>query len=47
MATGLLGQYVYVNPTIDLIIVRLGRSEGNIKDWPDLFKQISAYYEQP
>lgn len=47
MATGLLGQYVYVNPTIDLIIVRLGRSEGNIRDWPDIFKQISAYYEQP
>ena len=44
MATGLLGQYIYIDPALDLIIVRLGRSEGSVKDWPLFFQQIAEYY---
>ena len=45
MATGLLGQYIYIDPALDLIIVRLGRSEGGVKDWPLFFQQIADYYK--
>lgn len=33
MAEGILGQFVYVNPTKDLIIVRLGKKEGKANWW--------------
>ncbi|MBD3724631.1 MAG: serine hydrolase [Flavobacteriaceae bacterium] len=33
MAQGHLGQYIYVNPTKDLIIVRLGSNEGKLNWW--------------
>jgi len=33
MAVGLLGQYIYVNPSKNLIIVRLGKKEGKINWW--------------
>ena len=38
MATGHLGQYLYVNPEKRLIIVRLGKSSGNLdrEDWIEI-----------
>lgn len=39
-ANGFLGQYIYVNPKKSLIIVRLGKKDGNIY-WPRIFQQIS------
>ncbi len=41
-ANGLHGQYIYVHPTKNLIMVRLGRREGNIS-WPNVFEQLSEY----
>ena len=32
-AQGILGQYIYVHPEKNLIIVRLGKSEGNVDWW--------------
>ena len=44
MAAGHLGQYVYVNPQKQLIIVRLGKSRGDInsEDWKEIFAFLSA-----
>jgi len=39
-AKGILGQYLYVDPNKDLIIVRLGKSSNDI-DWPAFFETIS------
>ena len=39
-ANGFLGQYIYVNPKKSLIIVRLGKKDGDIY-WPRIFQQIS------
>ncbi len=38
-AKGLLGQYIYVSPKKNTIIVRIGAKAGNI-NWPELFKGI-------
>ncbi|MFB9864654.1 serine hydrolase domain-containing protein [Rufibacter immobilis] len=43
MMQGILGQYVYVNPAKDLIIVRLGKDYGDA-GWPGLFTRIAAKY---
>lgn len=43
MAQGILGQYVYVNPSKNLIIVRLGKNTGKA-DWSDVFVGLSAAY---
>ena len=43
MAEGILGQFVYVNPLKDLIIVRLGRSEGKAHWW-SIFTSLAASY---
>lgn len=43
MAQGLLGQFIYVNNLKKIIIVRLGKKEGEI-DWVKLFKSISEQY---
>jgi CubicO group peptidase (beta-lactamase class C family) len=44
MAAGHLGQYVYVNPLKQLIIVRLGKSSGGLRSagWKELFVSLSA-----
>lgn len=34
MAQGILGQYVYVYPAKNLILVRLGKNEGKVSWWP-------------
>ena len=33
MAQGILGQYIYVHPEKNLIIVRLGKKQGNVSWW--------------
>lgn len=43
MAEGILGQYIYVNPTKDLIIVRLGKNEGKT-DWWTIFTSLAKAY---
>lgn len=43
MAEGILGQFVYVNPTKDLIIVRLGKKEGQA-DWWTIFTSLAKAY---
>jgi len=42
LADGLHGQYIYVNPAKNLIIVRLGESPGKVK-WPSVFDQLAGY----
>jgi len=43
MAVGHLGQYLYVDPDADVIIVRLGRSEGRLsrEDWIDALTYLA------
>lgn len=41
-ADGLHGQFIYVNRAKNLIIVRLGKSEGKMP-WPNFFDQLSEY----
>jgi CubicO group peptidase (beta-lactamase class C family) len=43
MAEGILGQFVYVNPSKDLIIVRLGKNEGKA-DWWAIFTSLAKSY---
>lgn len=43
MAEGILGQFVYVNPTKDIIIVRLGKNEGKA-DWWAIFTSLAKAY---
>lgn len=40
-AQGLHGQYIYVAPAADMVIVRLGREIGNVR-WPALLARIAA-----
>lgn len=42
MAQGILGQYIYVNPSENVVIVRLGKNTGRI-DWPELFTLLAKY----
>lgn len=43
MAQGILGQYIYVNPDKNMIIVRLGEKEGNV-DWTEYLPEIASKY---
>jgi CubicO group peptidase (beta-lactamase class C family) len=43
MAQGILGQFIYVNPTKNLIMVRLGKNTGKIQWW-QFFQKIAAMY---
>lgn len=43
MAEGILGQFIYVNPTKKLIIVRLGKNEGKA-DWWTIFTSLASAY---
>lgn len=38
-AIGFLGQYIYINPKKNVVIVRLGKNEGGIY-WPSVFGKI-------
>lgn len=44
MAQGILGQYIYVNPEKEMIIIRLGKKQGGI-GWGRFFVSIAAAYE--
>lgn len=44
MAEGILGQFVYVDPAKDLIIVRLGKNYGHV-DWSGLFGLLGQYMD--
>lgn len=43
LANGYLGQYIYVNPVKDLIIVRLGKKPGRVK-WGGVFVSLAEIY---
>ncbi|MFC6998724.1 serine hydrolase domain-containing protein [Rufibacter roseus] len=43
MAQGILGQYVYVNPAKNLIIVRLGKDYGKAS-WQTIFRTLAKNY---
>ncbi|AOM79167.1 serine hydrolase domain-containing protein [Pedobacter steynii] len=43
MAAGILGQYIYVNPAKNLIIVRLGKNKGTA-NWEQTFVNIATGY---
>jgi CubicO group peptidase (beta-lactamase class C family) len=45
MAEGILGQFIYVNPTKNMVIVRMGKDYGRL-NWESLFKTISKYPEK-
>jgi CubicO group peptidase (beta-lactamase class C family) len=40
MAQGILGQYIYVDPSRDLVIVRLGTNYGGV-EWSEIFQRIA------
>jgi CubicO group peptidase (beta-lactamase class C family) len=42
-AKGILGQFIYVNPQKNLIIVRLGKNYGNV-NWDSMFASLSENY---
>ena len=41
MAQGILGQYIYVNPTKNIIIVRMGKNWADVY-WPRFFGKVAA-----
>lgn len=43
LAEGFLGQYIYVNPSKNLIIVRLGKKEGKT-NWWKVFRNLASNY---
>ena len=43
MAQGILGQYIYVHPEKNLIIVRMGKKEGKASWWKVLTDLGKAY----
>jgi CubicO group peptidase (beta-lactamase class C family) len=43
MAQGILGQYIYVNPEKNIIIIRLGKKTGKI-GWGSIFNSLSKVY---
>lgn len=44
MAQGILGQYIYVDPARDVVIVRLGMKEGHA-NWTELFRSMARVYQ--
>ncbi len=43
MAEGILGQFIYVNPSKNLVIVRLGKKHGDV-NWAGLFVKLASVY---
>ncbi|MCB0769478.1 MAG: serine hydrolase [Flavobacteriales bacterium] len=43
MAQGILGQYVYVDPARELVIVRLGKQVGGVS-WARIFRSVAELY---
>lgn len=46
MAEGILGQYVYVDPVREIVIVRLGKKDGKAS-WVQVFQSLAALYAAP
>ncbi|HEY0976869.1 MAG TPA: serine hydrolase [Flavobacteriales bacterium] len=46
MMQGILGQFVYVDPSRDLVMVRLGKKYGRV-NWPQLFRSLAPLYGTP
>ena len=44
VAEGYLGQYVYVDPARELVMVRLGSNNGGL-DWTGVFRSLAKFYE--
>ncbi|MBK8612280.1 MAG: serine hydrolase [Flavobacteriales bacterium] len=42
-AEGILGQFIYVDPARELVIVRLGGAYGNV-GWPQFFRTLAPFY---
>ncbi len=40
---GHLGQYIYINPDKDLLVIRLGKDKGKLH-WKRLFSDLSSFY---
>ena len=40
-AIGMFGQYFYICPEKNTVILRMGRDYGDVRWWPDLFRQIA------
>lgn len=45
MAEGILGQYIYVNPSKNMVIVRMGKNNGRV-NWADLFMLLAKYSDK-
>lgn len=45
MARGHLGQFIYVHPELALVIVRLGKDQGNVV-WQQIFERIAVFYSE-
>ena len=43
VAVGILGQYIYVNPKKDIVIVRLGKNKGGV-EWRSFFRELANAY---
>lgn len=43
MAIGILGQYIYVNPAKNIVIVRMGKQNGGV-NWREIMPAIAANY---
>jgi CubicO group peptidase (beta-lactamase class C family) len=40
---GHLGQYLYLFPETNMIIVRMGKKTGKVDSWGNIFKEIAGY----
>jgi len=45
MAEGILGQYIYVDPSRNIVIVRMGKNHGRV-NWPELFMLLGKYTDK-
>jgi len=41
-AAGKYGQFIYISPESNIVIVRTGNNTGNIDWWPDILHEVSA-----
>jgi CubicO group peptidase (beta-lactamase class C family) len=39
-AKGVLGQYIYIDPAKNIVVVRMGKKSGDVI-WPEFFKELT------